>query len=147
MEKEHDMSDQNLMVVRPAVEEVWNKENFSILDELVTSDLVIHSGEEIRGPEGVKQYYSRPRAALPDIHFTIEDQFAAGDRVATRWFARATHTGSFRGIPPTGKVVRMAGIEIDRLAGGKVVECRLQVDELGLLQRLGAIPAPEEGES
>lgn len=88
--------------------------------------LVVHSsppGDEIHGPEGVKQFYATLHTVFPDIHFLIEDQFAEGDRVVTRWSARATHTGQYRGIPPTGKQFRVTGIDIDRIVGGKVVEC------------------------
>jgi steroid delta-isomerase-like uncharacterized protein len=100
------MSQQNKALVRRAVEEVWNRGNFAIVGELVASDLLIHSstpGDDIQGPEGVKQFYTTLRAAFPDIHFTIEDQIAEGDRVVTRWTARATHKGEYQGVPPTGK--------------------------------------------
>jgi steroid delta-isomerase-like uncharacterized protein len=100
-------------------------------------------GEEIHGREGIKQFYATLRAAFPDIHFTIEDQIAEGDRVVTRWTARATHTGEYQGIPPTGKQFSLTGIDIDRIANGKVVECWPIADELGVLQQLGVIPAPE----
>jgi predicted ester cyclase len=100
-------------------------------------------GEEIHGRQGIKQFYGMLRAAFPDLHFTIEDQIAAGDRVVTRWTANGTHNGEFQGISPTGKQITIAGIDIDRLANGKVVECWPVADELGLLRQLGAIPAPE----
>jgi predicted ester cyclase len=78
--------------------------------------------------------------AFPDIHFTIEDQIAEGDRVVTRWTARATHTGPFQGMPPTGRQVRMAATDVDRIANGKVVECWSQMDDLSLMQQLGVVP-------
>lgn len=137
------MSEQNTALVRRAVEEVWNRGDFAVVDELVTSDIVVRApmpGHEIHGPAGIKEFYAALRAGFPDIHFTIEDQFAAGDRVVTRWTTRATHTGAFQGMPPTGKQVRMAGIDIDRIADGKVVECWPVMDELGLLQQLGVVP-------
>lgn len=139
------MSEQNKMLVRRAVNEVYNQGNLAVVDELVASDFVIHAAsEDIRGPEATKQYVAALREAFPDIHFTIDDQFADGDRVATRWTARATHTGTFQGIPPTGKQVRMTAIDIDRIVNGKVVECWTNMDELGLLQQLGVIPASAE---
>ena len=139
------MSEQNKAVVLRAVGQVWNRGDYDSLDDLVASDIVIHSptpGGDIHGPEGLRQFYGALRAAFPDLHFTIEDQVAAGDRVVTRWTARARHTGVFQGIPPTGRQVRMAGIDIDRLADGKVVECWPVMDELGLLQQLGVVPTP-----
>jgi steroid delta-isomerase-like uncharacterized protein len=135
---------QYCMLVCRAVEEVWNRGNFDILEDLVTTDIVIHmSPENIYGSEGIKQFYSMLRESFPDIHFAIEDQVAEGDRVVTRWTARATHTGAFQGVPPTGRQVSLTGIDIDRFANGKVVECWPVADELGLMQQLGAIPTPE----
>ncbi len=140
------MSQQNTMLVRRAVEEVWNRGNYAIVEELVASDIIVHSstpGDEIHGPAGIKQFYATLHAAFPNIHFTIEDQIAEGDRVVTRWSARATHTGEYQGILPTGKQFRLTGIDIDRFANGKVVECWPIADELGLLQQLGIVPAPD----
>ncbi len=141
------MSEQNKMLVRRAIEEVWNLGNFAVVDELAASDIVVHAStpaDEIHGREGVKQFYATLRAAFPDLHFMIEDQIAEGDRVVTRWTARGTHIGVFQGLPPTGKQVRLTGIDIDRIADGKVVECWPNADELGMMRQLGVLPAPEQ---
>ncbi len=143
------MSEQNSTLVRRAIEEIWNRGNYARLEEFVTDDIVIHGATpaaDIRGIEGIKQFYGGLRAAFPDIRFSIEDQIAAGDRVVTRWTARATHTGDFQGIPPTGEPVLMMGIDIDRFANGKVVECWPIADELGLLHQLGVVPPPGQVE-
>jgi len=138
------MSEHNKTLMRRAVEEVWNQGNVDILEELVASDFIIHAPQaEIHGREGAKQYLAMLRGGFPDIHFTIEDQFADGDRVMTRWTARGTHKGAFQGIPPTHKQIRLAGTDIVRIANGKVVECWTSTDDLGLLQQLGVIPTPE----
>ena len=137
-------SQQNAMLVRRAVEEVWNRGNVAILEELVASDIVIHlPSESIYGPEGIKRFFSMLRGAFPDLQFTIEDQIADGDSVVTRWSAHATNLTSFQGIPPTGRQVSLSGIDIDRIVNGKVVECWSVSDDLGILQQLGAIPTPE----
>lgn len=139
------MSEQNKHLVRRSVEEVWNEGNYAVVDELVASDFVIHAStpdEEVHGPEGAKEYFRMLRQAFPDIHFTIEDQIAEGDRVVTRWTARATHAGAFKGIPPTGVQGTITGIDIDRIANDKVVECWTNLDELGLMQQLGVIATP-----
>jgi steroid delta-isomerase-like uncharacterized protein len=139
------MSEHNKMLVRRAIEEVYNQGNLKVVDELVSSDFIVHSpSEEIHGPAGIKQYVSALREAFPDLHMTIDDQIADGDRVVTRWTARGTHTGTFQGIPPTGKQGSMTGIDIDRFVDGKTVECWTNADELGLLQQLGVIPGPEQ---
>jgi steroid delta-isomerase-like uncharacterized protein len=137
------MSEQNRLLVRRGIEEVYNRGNLAVVDELVAHDFVIHlPSEEIRGPEGAKRYVAALRAAFPDLQITIEDQLADGDKVATRWTARGTHTGAFQGIPPTGKRGSMTGIDIDRIADGRVVECWMNSDDLGLLQQLGVVPPP-----
>jgi len=141
------MSEQNKILVRRGVEEVWNRGNFAVVDELTASDVVVHSSppsDELYGPEGIKQFYATLRAAFPDIHFTIEDQISEGDRVVTRWTARATHIHEYHGVPPTGKKYMMTGVDIDRIVNGKVVECWPIADELSLLQQLGVVPMPEK---
>jgi steroid delta-isomerase-like uncharacterized protein len=137
------MSEQNKMMVSRGIEEVWNRGNFAVADELLAGDFAGHSSmAETRGPEEAKQFFASLRAAFPDLHFTIEDQIAEGDKVVTRWSAHATHTGEFQGIPATGRQGHVTGITINRLANGKVVEGWTNLDELGLMQQLGVIPTP-----
>ena len=137
------MSEQNKKLIRRDIEEIYNRGNLAVADEIAASDLVIHTtSQEIRGRAGAKEYVTRLRTGFPDLHVAIEDQIAEGDRVVTRWVASGTHKGEFQGIPPTGKKVRVAGTVIDRIAGGKIVECWSQVDELGMMQQLGVIAAP-----
>jgi predicted ester cyclase len=93
--------------------------------------------------ESTKQFFDMFHAAFPDSSRTIEDQIAEGELVATRVTLNGTHRGEFQGISPTGKRIAVTGIWIDRVAGGKIVERWGAVDMLGLMQQLGAIPAPE----
>jgi predicted ester cyclase len=123
--------------MRRVVEEIYNQGNLAAVDELAASGLVIHAAsQEIHGREGARQYVSALRAGFPDIRFTVEDQIAEGDLVVTRWTARGTHRGEFQGVAPTGREVRVVGIDIDRIVDGKTVECWAQVDELGMLRQL-----------
>ena len=136
------MSEQNKAQVRRVIEEVYNRGDLAAVDELAVSDLVIHAASgDIRGREGAKAYVAALRAGFPDLHLTVEDQIAEGDMVVTRWTARGTHRGEFQGLPPTGKAVRVAGTDIDRIVEGRTVECWAHVDELGLMQQLGAVAA------
>ena len=82
------------------------------------------------------------RNAFPDGHLTLEDMVAEGDRVAARWTFQGTHRGQFMGIAATDKAVSISGIEIERFAGGRIVEHWEQADIMSLMQQLGAIPAP-----
>lgn len=138
------MSEQYKVMARRAIEEVYNGGKLDLVDELAADDFVIHlPSRDIHGSSGAKQYIATLRESFPDIHFTIDDQVCEGDTVVTRWTASGTHTGEFQGIPPTGRQGVISGVDIDRIADEKVVECWVSLDELGLLQQLGVIPTPE----
>jgi steroid delta-isomerase-like uncharacterized protein len=145
--KEESMSaEQNKAICRRADEELFNRGNLDVADELFAVDYVYHDptgGEDWRGPEGVKRYVSMFRTAFPDLHLTIEDQIAEGDKVAYRWTARGTHQGELMGIAPTGNRVTVTGIAIARLADGKIEEMWESSDALGLMRQLGVVPSPE----
>ena len=82
------------------------------------------------------------RTAFPDLRLTIEAQVSEGDLVVTRWKASGTHQGELFGIAPTGKQATVTGISLTRVSGGKIAEDWTNWDTLGLLQQLGAVPAP-----
>jgi steroid delta-isomerase-like uncharacterized protein len=141
------MSEENKSLVRHLIEEVWDRGDFGVVDELVASEYVGHSpsvATETRGTEGYKQFFVGLRTAFPDLRFTVEDQIADGDRVVSRWTARGTHQGEFAGIPPTGRQGVIRGTSTFRIAEGKVVECWTNMDDLGLLQQLGILPVPAQ---
>ncbi len=136
------MSEQNKARIRRVIEEAYSRGDLGVVDEVAAKDLVIHApSQDIHGRDGAKQYVTMLRKAFPDLHFTVEDQIAEGDMVVTRWTARGTHKGQFQDVPATGREIRLVGTDIDRMTDGKVVECWAHVDELGLMQQLGAIGA------
>ena len=138
------MTGSNTDIVRRAIDEVYNQGKLDVVDDLVSPDFVFHATSgDMHGPAGIKEYVATLRTAFPDLRITIEDQVAEGDRVVTRWSASGTHLGTFQGIPPTGKTATITGVDIDRLAGGRAVECWSNSDELGLLQQLGVVPVPD----
>jgi steroid delta-isomerase-like uncharacterized protein len=138
-------AEENKQLFRRLIEEVANQGKIAVVDELVTADVIEH--EEIPGiprtREGVKQAFTLFRTAFPDLQVTIEDMVAEGDTVVARETWRGTHHGAFMEIPPTGKQVQFAAMDIVRIANGKMVEHWGQTDSLGMLQQLGAIPQPE----
>lgn len=81
-------------------------------------------------------------AAFPDATVTVDDIIVEGDRGVIRWTFRGTHQGELMGIPATGRQVIMTGIEINRVRDGKIVEHWVEMDQMGLMQQLGVIPAP-----
>ena len=80
------------------------------------------------------------RGAFPDLEFVAEDMIAEGDKVAARITVRGTHKGPFLDIAPTGKQVSVNAIDIFRFANGKIVEHWGVMDQMSMMQQLGAIP-------
>jgi steroid delta-isomerase-like uncharacterized protein len=135
-------TEDNKSLVRRGIEEVWNQKNLAIVDELGAPDYISHNPTmTTHGLEQYKQLVTMYFSAFPDLHITIEDQVAEGDKVVTRWTAGGTQQGAFMGIPPTGKQAVVTGITIDRFANSKAVETWNNSDDLGMLQQLGVIPA------
>jgi len=138
-------TEENKAIARRAYEtfnQAVSAGNWTALDEVIAADVVDHYPSPGQGPglAGVKQVFEAFRTAFPDLHFSVEDMITEGDKVASRITLYGTHTGDFQGIPPTGKHVTQTGIDILRLAGGKVVERWGEFDNLGLLQQLGLLP-------
>jgi len=123
--------------------EAWVGGDAAALDEVVAPDYVFHDPADPDtppGPAGAKAMAAGFRAAIADMRPVEEDYVAGGDKVVYRWRLRATHRGAFAGVPPTGRAVELSGIEIVRLAGGRIVEHWDEIDALGLLRQLGALP-------
>jgi ketosteroid isomerase-like protein len=122
----------------------------AVADEIFAVNHIIHDphappGGWPNGPEGMKMVASVFGGGFSDWDITLEDQIAEGDKVATRWIASARHTGSLQGMPPTGKAVRVTGVNVTRFAEGKIAESWSNFDMLTLLQQLGASATPEQG--
>jgi len=136
---------QNAAVARRFIEELFNQRNLAVADEIIAADHTNHDPGTpgiSDGPEGAKQVVSLYSTAFPDVRLTIEDQFAQGDRVVTRWTGVGTHQGELMGIPPSGKQATVTGMQINRITNGKIAETWVNWDTLGLLQQIGAISTP-----
>jgi predicted ester cyclase len=92
-----------------------------------------------QGIEGAKAAHQIMLAGFPDYQTVIDDLIAEGDKVAARITMSGTHTGSFMGIPPTGKFISFTGMYIARIADGKIIEHWGEEDSVSLLQQLGAM--------
>ena len=114
-------------------------------DRFLAADYVDHNPPPIPvttvAREAVKEYSAAFRSALADFHHVVEDQVAEGDKVVSRIAAYGTHVGELLGVKPTGRQLTMTGIAIHRVADGRLVEHWSQIDLIGLLQRLGVVPA------
>ena len=142
------MSEEPKAIVRRFGEEIWHKGNLDAIEEFIAPDYVRHTshyregGREVQGPEGARQSIAALRAAFPDVHFTEDDILVDGDKVVTRWTFHGTHRGPFLGVAPTGKHVTFSGINIYRIACGKIVERWASEDAISLYQQLGLL-APQ----
>jgi steroid delta-isomerase-like uncharacterized protein len=136
------MSESNKAVVRRLIEEVWNKGNLQVADELFGPSYAHHDASSPdlgRGPEGEKKRVTLYRNAFHDFRMTVEELFAEGETVIARWSCRGAHKGELNGIAPTGKQIAITGISIARFAGGKIVEGWVNWDALSLMQQLGVV--------
>ena len=135
------MSEENKALVRRFYEEVWNKGNLDAAYDVFADDYVRHDlrpGNAPAGPEGQKLVAGMFRAAFPDAHLSVGFMVAEANMVVARWTMSGTHRGAWGAIPPTGKRMSVAGVNIFRISEGKVVEIWNHRDDLGLMQQLGA---------
>ena len=133
----------NKAVLKRYFEEVLNKGNAALLDELMDENYVMvgAGGQEvIKSREGNKQYFSQGRSMASDLHVTIDEMVAEADKVAVAGAWEGTNTGPFQGNPPTGKRFKYGYTAIYRFAGGKIAGGRIVSDTLGVYQQLGIAP-------
>ena len=139
-------TDQNKTIARRIVDESWTKHNPGILDGLVSNDAILHDPQTptvVKGPQGAKSTLATYLRAFPDLKISIEREIADGDYVVQHLLATGTNTGEFNGIPPTGKRTSTTGVVTSKIKDGKVIEAWSLFDNLGLLQQLGVVPAPQ----
>ena len=133
-------SEENKRIVR-RYQEIYNENDLEALGEVLSKDLLtpkIMPGIP-SGMEGAKAAHQIMLAGFPDYQTRIDDLFAEGDKVAVRITMSGTHTGLFKGIPPTGRQVSFTGIYIARIANGKIAEHWGEEDGVSLLQQLGVL--------
>lgn len=137
-------AEENKACFRRFLAEAANMGNLGVIDKLFDPDVcyyVVGSAEPMRGFDGVKGVVSGFRAAFPDLHVTIEEVIAEGETVAARVTARGTNTGELMGAAPSGKRAEWAVNHYSHFKDGKMVEDRVNFDQLGFLQQLGMMPS------
>jgi steroid delta-isomerase-like uncharacterized protein len=137
-------AEQNKDLAIRLVEEIFNRGSVDLVDEYMAPNFV--EREELppgipRDREGVKMLTRMLHSAFPDFKAKIEDVISEGDKVVISQTWSGTQNGEFMGVPPTGKRVSFGVIDIIRFSDGKVAEHWGQMDSMGLMQQLGAIPA------
>ena len=129
----------NSDIVRGFIEEVLNRGRIDAAGDYFWEDMVEQVPLPGQGPglDGLKEILRGMRAAFPDMHWQVEEQVADGDRVATRFEWTGTHRADFLGVAATGRPVKVWGVVIDRVEGGKIKDTRILMDTLGLMMQLG----------
>ena len=123
------MSMDNKARVRRYFEETMSKGNMAYVDEIADGAMA----------ESLKRGAANLRLAFAEVHDQVQDQFAEGEKVVTRFAGGGVHRGVFMGVAPTGKTVTWTGITIDRFEAGKIVERWTEINVLGVLQQIGAV--------
>jgi predicted ester cyclase len=120
------------------VEDVLNHRHLDALEDYLTPDVVSHSPGIASGRAGARQLIDTLLSAFADFHLTIDALAAFDAELIARLTATGTHTGSFFGIPPTGRRVRVSAFAAWQLCDGQCREHWLQLDLVDLLQQLKA---------
>jgi steroid delta-isomerase-like uncharacterized protein len=132
--------DRNL--ITEYVERVWNRGDVAALEDLTTPEFAYRLGDQpSRDRAAMRQFLAATRLAFPDWRVDISALLIDEGMAAVRWVGTVTHQGDFYGIPPTGRQIRVSGINLYRIADGKIAEEWEQTDSLSMVRQLGALPA------
>ena len=138
-------SEDNKTLARRFIEEVFVRQDEAAADRLAAADFTPHSWPGVEpGVANLKAGMKRVSKGLTDVWMKIEDVVAKGDKVAVRLSAHAVQSGEFMGLPPSGKAYTVPEMHVFRVKDGKVAEHWSNVDMLGIMQQLGALPNPSK---
>jgi predicted ester cyclase len=150
-EKGAAMSEANKELVRRHFEEIFNRHDFAVCDEIMAEDYVEHAlapfGQDepgrVNGPQAMRASAEWLLAQFPDMHMTIEAMVAEGDTVAVRVLSEGTNLGPLNGVvPPTGKRFSARQSHWYRVADGKLAEHWATREDLPTMLQLGVIQPP-----
>jgi steroid delta-isomerase-like uncharacterized protein len=125
-------------IVKELFETCFNQGHTDRLSDLIAADYQGPNG--LQGPASFAATITQMRTTITNIHYTLEDLVAENDRIAVRWRWEGRQDGPFRGFPATHKRVTSTGMAIFEFQNGKITRSWLQMDQLGLLQQIGALP-------
>ncbi|WP_086766919.1 ester cyclase [Streptomyces bobili] len=138
----HGTAQVNKRVMERYTSEYLPGRNPALASEFVSPDIVVHSGGQTwQGRDTYLGIVAANLRAFPDLKWTVQDMRAEGDTVAVRYTMTGTHEGPFAGVEATGRAIRSESMAFYRLSHGKIVEERAQLDMLGILRQMGAVPA------
>jgi len=123
-------------------EVAFGANDVAVIDELCDPDLVDHNPvpDQKAGLAGFKDTIAMYKSIFPDSEITLQHVVGEADLVATHWTVTGTHQAEFFGVPATGRKVSVDGMNVYRLAGGRITDVWTQFDGLDLMGQLGALP-------
>ena len=119
-----------------------NTADETLAQQLISPDAKLYvpgQSEPLRGPNSYLMTIGMMRSGFSDIQWTLEEMVSEEDKAAIRFTMRGTHDGTFFGVPPTGKSIKVQAMNFYRLADNQIIEEYGQPDLLGLLQHIGAV--------
>lgn len=140
-------TEENKALMRDYLERFWNQTDIEAGERFIAEDMVLHGIEADvpvalpPGRAGVIEMRRLFEAAMPDFTLTIDDMIAEGDKVLVRWTGEGTHTGNLMGIPATHRRTRWTAMSISRIEDGMMVEGWQNMDNMGMMRRLGVLPS------
>lgn len=135
------MSEENKALVRRWFDEVWNNRQSQSIDKMLAADGVVHGlveDQAMQGTAAFKKFHETFCGAFPDVHVSVEDLVAEGDKVAVRCHVRARHLGDHLGLKATNAPVDFTGLSIVRISNGKIVEAWNNFDFERMGKQIGA---------
>lgn len=137
-------TEENKRLVEKHIESFNEKDLTAFLETLAENAVIHGANEDYEGTDGLERFAATQVERFPDGRITVEDLFAAGNRVALRFTLTGTQQGPFLGADPTGQEVQMSGMAICRVEDGEIAEIWLESDQSGVLQQFGVLPSPDE---
>ena len=147
------MSEANKELVRRHFEEIFNRKNLAVCDEMMAEEYLEHAPApfsedapgRVNGPKAMRQTAEWLLGQFPDLRMTVEEIISEGDTVAVRVLSEGTNLGPLNGVPPTGKRFRARQSHWFRVADGKLVEHWATREDLPAMLQLGVIQPPGDG--
>ena len=143
IERTEGVTDENKAFVHRWIEEGFNGQSLAVVDELFAEQFSVNG--QIIGRNGLKRSMTRHLTGFPDLHVTIDDIIAEGNKVGIWYTVEGTHRGEFEGIAATGNHVKWSGFDLLTVEHGKISQARFLSDFFGLMTQLGAKLQDREG--
>ena len=132
-----DAAELNRALTRRFFQEVWNDADEDAIDRYVAADAAGNDPTFGAGREAFRAQWRKWQSAFTDLHFAIEEIVAEPDKVVARWVLTGRHTGTFLGVPATGREISVHGMSLDHIKDNQIVSGFDAWDELGLRRQLG----------